>query len=153
MPETTDEFLLDEAALMSAESPLSVRVAYGTFFCVQAVACIGLLFWSHSSAYTFELLRWSEVASLAILFFVTRDLSVDSGFGVRVVLVFLFHNLISLTLTLYRLTDKGWDRGVYKGGGCFNITMGFLYLGWIICGIFALQRAGQRALKFANDRD
>ena len=75
-----------------------------------------------------DLFQWSEVVLLGILFFVARDLPLGDGFGSRVVLVFLFYNLASLTLNLHLLT-----RRVYEGSDFFAITMAGLHCFWIIC--------------------
>lgn len=135
--------MLDEAALFKPETPSSVRIAYGTFFCVQVIIFANRVFRLVVSPGTEDLLHWSaytEIVSLGTLLLVARDLSVEWGLGARLLLVFLLHNSICLAMTLHRLSDIVLQGGFDMGGRLLDIVMVLMYLFWIASGAITLQQ-------------
>jgi hypothetical protein len=136
----------DRSILSRAGGALSVRLAYGTFFAVQAVAGVCHLVASRLSPEggdAFIFLSFPTVVALGAIFTVARDLSAESGLGANIAIMFWFHNLVSLACSIYKVTGALRGNGLYLQSRGFEFIMSVLYLFWVICGTAAVLKSSK----------
>jgi len=83
---------------------------------------------------------YTELVSLGTLILMGRDISVDSGLGLHLMLIFLIYNSCCLTATLHNLIYIVFQGRLDKSYHLFDMVMVPMYLFWIIAGTMSLRR-------------
>src|ERR1700721_926720 len=120
--------------------PFSLRAAYGTFFFIQLET---FLHFSLSCATSIEAI---SIPTLAFVFFLAQKHPLSSYWGSRLVVVFLFHNLILLAVgSFLHISQKPETESCDRMG-----TLGIcciLCLFWVGCAIQAIRAEKRFAIK------
>jgi len=125
---------------------LSIRVAYATFFGVQVASSAYYFIVLHQSSNSpvFSFWSFSTFLTLGTIFAFAQNLSIESAVGIKMLVIFWFHNFVSLSMTVFRVGKGLFGVGSHNGAERLDINMGLLYLFWVICGSTTIKRVWTR---------